>query len=137
MIMGRNCFVTVDDEESIRKIYAKVVKNFYQECDVLEASDGEKGYALLEKLSSEDSKVFLLTDHGMPNLTGLEMIRKAKDGGLIKKMGENLKIYMLFSSSKDYGEEIGEKAVNFGAEVYFLKPVSLRKIMELVKDYFV
>ncbi|MFH1607786.1 MAG: response regulator [archaeon] len=128
-------FITVDDEELIRDSFRDVVE-MLSDYNVLGAKDGEEGFSLLEGLADEKPKTIMVTDHGMPNLNGLEMIRKIKEFGLMEKFGDNLRIYMNFSPAREYGEEIGKEAVGLGAREYILKPkLDFYKVKEILDDF--
>jgi len=131
-------FITVDDEEQIRRLLKKVAKKACPDCEVHESEDGEQGYACLERLSEgNESKILLFTDHGMPKLNGLDMIKKMDKTGLRKNFKDSFDFYMCFSESQNYGEEIGKEAVRiYGAKGYLKKPVSVTDAKKIIEEYF-
>ncbi|MBR9702078.1 response regulator [Candidatus Pacearchaeota archaeon] len=136
---GRNHFIIVDDEDAIRDFLRQFAERADSECDIYEAKNGEECYNRLRELSKNGSygKIFMTVDHGMPNLTGLDMLRKVKDTGLAKKFGDKLMTYMIFSEHQDYGEEIGIAAVEEGlAKGYRIKPASGMEIAALSRKHF-
>jgi len=136
---SKNHFITVDDEESIRRILKLIAKKVDPVCEVYDAKDGNEGYSTLEDLSKKDilGKIFMITDHGMPDKMGLDMLREIRDMGLAKKFGDKLRTYMVFSENRGYGEEIGRTAVEEGlVEGYFMKPADLSEIKSTLEKHF-
>ncbi len=68
--------LVLDDDDDIREIYKVVLgQNGYQ---VETAADGQTGWAMLQARRYD----LLITDHEMPELTGLELVKKVWDAGM-------------------------------------------------------
>ena len=68
--------LVLDDDDDIREIYAVVLgQNGYQ---VEAAGDGQTGWEALQARRYD----LLITDHEMPGLTGLELVKKVWDSGM-------------------------------------------------------
>lgn len=74
------CVLVVDDSETVRQVLQLTLSN--AGFDVIEAEDGDDA---LNKLSSAPVVDMLITDLNVPNMDGLELIRrsvKTKNKGL-------------------------------------------------------
>ena len=68
--------LVLDDDEDIREIYVQVLAQNGYEVDA--AADGEAGWEALQVRHYD----LLVTDHIMPNMTGLELVKKVGASGL-------------------------------------------------------
>jgi DNA-binding response OmpR family regulator len=69
--------LVVEDEADIRRLNAEVLKSFGYKVDT--AEDGMAGWkALHAARHAPDSYALLITDHDMPELTGLDLIKKLR-----------------------------------------------------------
>jgi DNA-binding response OmpR family regulator len=113
----------VEDEEDAREILSFYLDTVFDEVQI--ACDGEEGLELYEK-AYEDNKTFdlVLTDIQMPKLDGLSMIEN------ITKINENQK-FIIVSAYKD--EEYLFKSINLNVISYFVKPLEVKNMMEMLK----
>jgi len=113
----------VEDEEDAREILGFYLDTVFDEVQI--ACDGQEGLELYEK-AYEDNKTFdlVLTDIQMPKLDGLSMIEN------ITKINENQK-FIIVSAYKD--EEYLFKSINLNVISYFVKPLEVKNMMEMLK----
>lgn len=119
--MAKNkTILVVDDSESIREVVGfELERNGY---NVMKASDGEKA------LKHFDGKHIdlLLTDLHMPNMNGLELIRKIRDLNSYK----HLPILFLTTETQ---QPIIKEAKRSGATGWITKPFNSEKLIRTVK----
>jgi DNA-binding response OmpR family regulator len=113
----------VEDEEDAREILGFYLDTVFDEVQI--ACDGQEGLELYEK-AYKDNKTFdlVLTDIQMPKLDGLSMIEN------ITKINENQK-FIIVSAYKD--EEYLFKSINLNVISYFVKPLEVKNMMEMLK----
>ena len=113
----------VEDEEDAREILSFYLDTVFDEVQI--ACDGEEGLELYEKAYA-DNKTFdlVLTDIQMLKLDGLSMIEN------ITKINENQK-FIIVSAYKD--EEYLFKSINLNVISYFVKPLEVKNMMEMLK----
>lgn len=71
-----NRILVVEDEALIRRVYVNILA--YAGYQVENAVDGAQGWEMLERENFD----LLITDHDMPNLTGLALIEKVRSSGM-------------------------------------------------------
>lgn len=112
----------VEDETDAREILSFYLNTIFE--DVVTAVDGLIGYETFKKDLQKDKNFDLvLTDIKMPNLNGMDMIEK------MLKLKENQK-FIIVSAYKD--EEKLMKSINFKVLGYFLKPINVDNMMEIL-----
>lgn len=113
----------VEDEEDAREILSFYLDTVFDEVQI--ACDGQEGLEIYEK-AYENNKTFdlVLTDIQMPKLDGLSMIES------ITKINENQK-FIIVSAYKD--EEYLFKSINLNVISYFVKPLEVKNMMEMLK----
>jgi len=113
----------VEDEEDAREILSFYLDTVFDEVEI--ACDGKEGFELYEK-AHKDNKTFdlVLTDIQMPNVDGLTMIEN------ITNLNENQK-FIIVSAYKD--EEYLFKSINLNVISYFVKPLEVKNMMEMLK----
>lgn len=111
--------LVADDEEILRMLIVDTLEDDGYEID--EASDGGEAYNLIQ---SNDYDLVLL-DYMMPEMTGLEVIKKVRDEGK-----EEVKIMMLTAKAQKKDEEVARQA---GANYYISKPFSPVELAEVVE----
>ena len=110
----------VEDELLIRQNIRNIIENMgspYTFCG--EASDGEMALSIMQDLMPD----IMLTDIRMPFLDGFELIRHAK------AMMPWLKI-IIISGYDDF--EFAQKAISLGVDLYLLKPVRAKDLIEAI-----
>ena len=100
----------VDDEELVRR--GIVMETDWRRIGcmvVAEAENGQEGLAMVEKYQPD----VIVTDIRMPVMTGLEMVKAARDGGCKAKV-----IFLTAYNDFEYARD----ALKLGAADYLLKP---------------
>lgn len=113
----------VEDEEDAREILSFYLDTIFDEVEM--AKDGEEGFKTYKK-SFEENKSFdlVLTDIKMPNKDGLSMIED------ITSLNDNQK-FIIVSAYKD--EEYLFRSIGLNVVSYFVKPLEVKNIMEILK----
>ena len=113
----------VEDEDIARKTLAFYLNTIFDE--VVLASDGEEGFSIL-KDNIDNGKTFdlVLTDLKMPNIDGMGMI------DLIRELIPNQR-FIIVSAHKN--EEDLLKLINLRVLGYFLKPLNIDNMMEMLQ----
>ncbi len=112
--------MTADDSASIRQMVSFTLGQ--EGYEIVEAEDGKDA---LGKLNS--TKVdMLITDLNMPNMDGIELIRKARENQQYKF----IPIVMLTTESQDSKKQEGKKA---GATGWIVKPFKPEQLVSVVK----
>lgn len=113
----------VEDEEDAREILSFYLDTIFDEVQI--ACDGEEGLVLYKEACDQNRAFDLvLTDIKMPNIDGLTMIEE------ITKINDEQK-FIIVSAYKD--EEYLFKSINLNVISYFVKPLEVKNIMELLK----
>ncbi len=102
-----------EDEEGIRKNIANSLRYYVKE--VIEAKDGLEAYELYKKHKID----ILYTDILMPNLNGIELVKK------IREQDSDLAIVMISAHTE---KEYLLKAVELHLEQYIVKPMDLKAL---------
>ena len=114
------CILVVDDSETVRQVLQMSLAN--AGFDVVEAEDGVDA---LSKLS--DAQVdMLITDLNMPNMDGLELIKKVREEGAHRFTP----IVMLTTESSEEKKLAGREA---GASGWIVKPFKPEQLLKVVK----
>lgn len=113
----------VEDEEDAREILSFYLNTVFDEVEV--ASNGLEGLELFEA-NFKEKKLFdvIVTDIKMPILDGLAMIEK------ITELHEEQK-FIIVSAYKD--EEYLFRSINLNVISYFVKPLVVENIMQILK----
>jgi DNA-binding response OmpR family regulator len=113
----------VEDEADAREILSFYLNTVFE--DVVVAKDGQEGLEIFEdELNNNHNFDLVLTDIKMPRLDGMDMIEK------ILSLVKNQK-FIIVSAYKD--EEKLMKSINFRVLGYFLKPINVDNMMEILK----
>ncbi|MDG5469906.1 response regulator [Deltaproteobacteria bacterium IMCC39524] len=114
------CILIVDDSETVRQVLKLALGNAgYQ---VVEAEDG---FDALTKLSGAQIDM-LITDLNMPNMDGLELIKKVREEGKHRFTP----IVMLTTESSEEKKKAGREA---GASGWIVKPFKPEQLLKVVK----
>ena len=113
----------VEDEVDAREILSFYLNTIFE--DVVVAVDGQEALEMFEE-NFNNNKYFdlVLTDIKMPRLDGMDMIEK------MLELIENQK-FIIVSAYKD--EEKLLKSINFRVLGYFIKPINVDNMMEILK----
>ena len=112
--MKNKSFLIVDDSKTARLINMLTLKKHYPNVEIHTASDGIEG---LEKITKHKNIKLILTDYEMPNMNGLEFIKKVRE-----KYNIDEKIIIAISSAKD--DHISSTLLKIGANDFLTKPFS-------------
>ncbi|MCK5153220.1 MAG: sigma-54-dependent Fis family transcriptional regulator [Spirochaetales bacterium] len=109
----------IDDEPGIRTVLSDIIRDEHHQ--VLTAGDGFEGLAILK----EESVDLVILDVWLPNMGGIDVLKE------IKKEYPNIEVIMI---SGHANIDIAVKAVKLGAYDFLEKPLSLDKIINLIKN---
>lgn len=113
----------VEDEEDAREILGFYLDTVFDEVEV--ACDGQEGLdKFLEKQENKKTFDVIVTDIKMPKKDGMTMIEE------MSAIEENQK-FIIVSAYKD--EEFLFKSINLNVMGYFVKPLVVENIMQLLK----
>lgn len=112
----------VDDSKTDRILYAKLIKNFLPNYNIIEASNGEEA---LEVIKTSPPAI-VITDHYMPGMSGYDLVKQ------IKMIDSKFKPPVIILSS-DLTMEISEEYADQGIEFAFQKPVNLKSFKEALE----
>ncbi len=115
----RGSVLVVDDEESIRKLFTRILTRAGYEVNV--AADGDQA----EKILGAGSYDLMITDLVMPNREGIETIRA------IRQIYPGLKIIAV---SGAFGGRFLKTAAMLGADATLTKPVGPDHLVETVRN---
>ena len=113
----------VEDEELARKTLAFYLNTIFDE--VILACDGEEALLIIKE-NDEKNRYFdlILTDLNMPNVNGMQMIDE------VLKISSNQR-FIIVSAHKN--EEDLLKLINLQVCGYFVKPLNIDNMMEMLK----
>lgn len=80
--MKRKNYMLIVDDVELNRVLLK--EHFKKDFIVVEAKDGKEAYDIIEKYQEEIS--IILLDIVMPIMDGYEILKKMKEGGLLKKI---------------------------------------------------
>lgn len=113
----------VEDEEDAREILSFYLDTIFDEVQI--ACDGQEGLNIYKKYYDEKKPFDLvLTDIKMPNKDGLTMVED------ITKLNDEQK-FIIVSAYKD--EEYLFKSIGLNIISYFVKPLEIKTVMEILK----
>ncbi len=117
-------FLVVDDFSTMRRI----VRNLLKELGFTNVHEAEDGADALQKLDGGQFD-FVVSDWNMPNMTGIELLRKIRSDPTLKQ----LPVLMITAEAKK--ENIIE-AAQAGASGYIVKPFTAATLDEKLKKIF-
>ena len=110
----------IEDEESIRRVMSRILKEENDQYQVTEAEDGKQGLNLLFKRHFD----LVLCDIKMPKMDGIEVLKKAND----KMLG------IPFIMLTGHGNiETAVEAMKLGAYDFISKPPDLNRLLNSVR----
>jgi len=113
-----------DDELMNRKVASKILKK--EGFDVVEAEDGVVAWDMLQKNKYD----VILTDWNMPNMNGLELVKKIRSEGSTHKKTPTVMI----TTEGGKGEVI--TALKAGVNNYIVKPFNAQTLKEKLDPFF-
>ncbi len=111
--MSKSRILIVDDEESVREVLEIVLKK--EGYEVMTSHDGAHALDLLKKRSFD----LVISDLQMPNMTGLELLKHAKD---------QYPDIIFFMVTAFGSTETAVEAMKYGAYDYITKPFKLDEV---------
>ncbi|WP_226659849.1 response regulator transcription factor [Pseudalkalibacillus hwajinpoensis] len=112
--------LVAEDEEILRMLIVDTL-----EVDDYEIDEAEDGAKALDYIETNEYDLVLL-DYMMPEMTGLEVIKKVREQGKF-----DVKIMMLTAKAQKKDEEIAREA---GADYFISKPFSPIELANVVGD---
>ena len=117
--------LVVDDMSTMRKI----VRNMLQKLghnNVLEADDGEPAWNLINEAHDAGSPFdFIVSDWGMPSLTGLDLLKNIRSSEKFKKLA----FLMVVAENEQANVVVAVKA---GVSNFVVKPFSIQSLKEKI-----
>ena len=113
----------IEDEESIRRVMSRILKEENDQYQITEAVDGKQGLDLL----SNGQFDLVLCDIKMPKMDGIEVLKKANDERL------NIPFIMLTGHGNI---ETAVEAMKLGAYDFISKPPDLNRLLNSVRHAF-
>jgi DNA-binding NtrC family response regulator len=110
----------IEDEESIRRVMSRILKEENDQYQITEAVDGKQGLDLL----SNGQFDLVLCDIKMPKMDGIEVLKKANDERL------NIPFIMLTGHGNI---ETAVEAMKLGAYDFISKPPDLNRLLNSVR----
>lgn len=112
--------MVVDDEHDVESLFRQKFRKEIREgvVDFHFTFSGEDALEYLNTAKAADL-VLILSDINMPGMNGFELLRILKDNY------SHLKVFMI--TAYDDKDKF-EKAIKFGAEEYFTKPIDFEKL---------
>jgi two-component system nitrogen regulation response regulator NtrX len=111
----------IEDEDSIRRVLVKIIKNENASFEVDEAVDGLEGF---DKIENSDYDL-VLCDIKMPKMDGVEVLEKV----------HSLKPEIPFIMISGHGElETAVQAMRLGAFDYISKPPDLNRLLNAIRN---
>lgn len=114
------CILIVDDSQTVRQVLQLALADAGYE--VIEAEDG---FDALRKISGARVDM-LITDLNMPNMDGLELIKKVREDS----QHRFTPIVMLTTESSEEKKKAGREA---GASGWIVKPFKPEQLLKVVK----
>lgn len=100
----------VDDQARIREGIGAILKNHFENIETDTASDGAEAFLLMQRKIPR----LVITDIRMPDMDGIELMRKAKE-----EFSDTQ--FIVVSGYDDFS--YAQKAIEYGARAYLLKPL--------------
>jgi len=114
--------LVIDDQEAIRRIVRRALEQAGHE--VLDASDGEMGMAMLARHSAD----VVITDIFMPGQDGIVTLRE------IRKRFPAVKVIVISGGDSTGLMDLRQDAELLGAVSTLQKPFNARELMDKVRD---
>lgn len=114
--------LVVDDSRMVRKIISVSLRHEKR----IKLYEAASGLEALDKLMEADFDL-IFTDINMPNMDGLEFIKRCKED----EMYQHIPIIVITTED---GVEDRERALNLGATGYVTKPLDRESIIEITNS---
>lgn len=121
--------LVVDDMLTMRKIVRNCLKDLGL-THVTEASDGQQAWVEIEKADATDEPYeFIVSDWNMPNMNGLDLLKKVRADEKIKSIP-----FILLTAEAEKSQVL--EAVNAGVSGYVVKPFTPAVFTEKIKAVY-
>jgi two-component system chemotaxis response regulator CheY len=118
--------LVVDDSAVMRKIIIKAItEGRFKDSNIFEASDGLEGLKIFDPSKFD----LILADWNMPNLNGLEFVKK------VREIKTNKKIIIIMITTEGSAGKM-EEAMNNGVDNYVTKPFTSVQLEQKILKYF-
>lgn len=119
LTVSEHRILVVDDSAEVRDFLANTLLKT-QGLHIETAKDGKEGLAAVLR----DPPDLIITDHSMPKLTGLEMIRQ------LREVGHQIPVILMTAEGS---ENLAAQAIRIGINYYFVKPFDPVEMQEAIK----
>jgi len=116
----------VDDSMTMRRIIKNILSQLgYDDEDIYEAKDGEEAWELIQDIDLD----LILTDWNMPNMNGLELVKKIKSDN-------NYSDIPILMITTEGGKSEVVTALKAGVDNYIVKPFGATVLQEKIKAVY-
>jgi two-component system chemotaxis response regulator CheY len=112
----------VDDSKAMRAVLGRMLRDCGFD-DVVEATNGVDAFRVLREHGSPD---VVLIDWNMPEMSGIEFVRRVRHSGLVDETS------LLMVTSESAAERVVE-ALESGADEYLMKPFTRDALLEKIE----
>lgn len=121
--------LVIDDMATMRKI----IKNMLQQIgfkNITEADDGATAWPMIqEALGSPEPYEFIVSDWNMPQMSGLDLLKKVRETEELKKLP-----FLMITAEAEQGNVV--IAVKAGVSNFIVKPFSAAVLKEKIEKIF-
>ncbi len=121
--VAANTILLIDDSKTDRILYSRIITSMLPGYEIVEASGGKEALDVLEKISPS----LIISDHGMPEMSGYEFVRQLSASAL------KFKPPVIILSS-DVDEKIERMYKDLGIQYVFSKPVNLTVFKKALEE---
>jgi two-component system chemotaxis response regulator CheY len=114
--------LVVDDSKAMRTVLGRMLKGCGYD-EVIEAANGIEAFRWIRDNGSPD---VVLVDWNMPQMTGIEFVKRVKSSGLLDDAS------LVMVTSETATEKILE-ALESGADEYLMKPFTQDALLEKIE----
>lgn len=119
-------FVVAEDSPPNRTVLVLLLRKFGFK--VFECDDGDAAWKILQE-NQEKNIVGIMSDLMMPNMDGIELLRRVRHD---ERLSKTPFVLVTAVSDKDYIQE----AKNLHVNGYILKPVTYQRVFSKLKELF-
>ena len=120
-LLKKYTILYVEDDDVIRTELSSILENFFESVKI--ASNGKE--ALRTYLENQDDIDIIVSDINMPELNGIEMIKK------IREIKDN--VPAIFTTAHSDSEFLIE-AIKLRVKEYIVKPLDIKKLIFIIED---
>lgn len=110
----------IEDDTTVREELSKLMSDFFAKVYI--ANDGQEGYEIF--LNNSDEIDIILTDINMPNLNGID---------LVKKVRKSSSIPVLITTAHSDSDYLSQ-AIKLKVYEYITKPVDVRELLKILEN---